>query len=92
VRCTKYFHDKMDRFRGGWYRQTLPEFKPCRNSKWARPIAESRCIDATSVIFVLDHRGVIRHRWVGSPGTKVLDEVLARLIQNAEKAAKKEPK
>jgi hypothetical protein len=57
-----------------------------------RPIASSWCVDASSVLCVLDHQGVIRHRWIGSPGTKVLDEILAKLIKEAEEAGQKEPR
>jgi hypothetical protein len=35
---------------------------------------------------------VIRHRWVGSPGTKVIDEALAKLIKEAQEAEKREPR
>jgi hypothetical protein len=38
----------------------------------------------TPTVFVLDHKGVIRYRRVGIPDTKALDEVLTKLIREAE--------
>ena len=42
----------------------------------------------TPTLYVLDANGVIRHKWFGSPGDKVLDAALERLIQEAEKERK----
>jgi hypothetical protein len=39
---------------------------------------------ATPTFYVLDHRGVIRHKWVGSPGEKAIDAALEKVIQEAE--------
>ena len=38
----------------------------------------------TPTVFVLDHKGVIRYRWLGSPGEKVIDEALNKLVKEAE--------
>jgi hypothetical protein len=35
-------------------------------------------------MYVIDHKGVIRHKWVGSPGGAVLDEALEKLVKEAE--------
>jgi hypothetical protein len=32
---------------------------------------------------------VIRHKWVGSPGEKTLDEAIEKLVKEAEEDAKK---
>jgi hypothetical protein len=40
----------------------------------------------TPTLFVLDANGVIRNKWLGSPGNKSLDAALERLIQEAEKS------
>ena len=40
-------------------------------------------------LYVIDHNGVIRHKWVGSPGNEKLDEAIAALVEAAEKDAKK---
>jgi len=44
--------------------------------KWNSP--------ATPAFYVLDRKGVIRHKWIGHPGEKAIDAALARLIQEAE--------
>ena len=38
----------------------------------------------TPTVFVLDHEGVIRYRHTGIPDTKAVDEVLKKLIREAE--------
>jgi hypothetical protein len=45
-------------------------------AKWNLP--------GTPTFYVLDPRGVIRHKWVGSPGAKVIDRALEKLIKEAE--------
>jgi peroxiredoxin len=39
---------------------------------------------ATPTLYVIDPEGVIRHKWVGATGQKVVDEALETLIQQAE--------
>jgi peroxiredoxin len=39
---------------------------------------------ATPTYYLIDHRGVIRNKWVGSPGPKAIDTALEKLIQEAE--------
>jgi hypothetical protein len=48
------------------------------------PIATKWDLSATPTFYVIDHKGVIRHKWAGSPGAKVMDEVLDKLIKKAE--------
>jgi hypothetical protein len=38
---------------------------------------------------VIDHKGVIRHKWLGSPGNEVLDKAIEKLVETAEKEEKK---
>jgi hypothetical protein len=47
---------------------------------------------ATPTFYVIDHTGVIRYKWTGAPGAKVMDAALEKLIGEAEKDAKKTPK
>jgi len=42
---------------------------------------------ATPTFYVIDHKGVIRRKWVGKPGEKSIDVALERLIQKAEETA-----
>jgi hypothetical protein len=49
-------------------------------------------LPGTPTFYVLDHKGVIRHKWVGSPGAKAIDAALDKLIQEAEGVGKDTPK
>ena len=41
--------------------------------------------------YVLDPKGVIRHKWVGAPGEKAIDTALEQLINEADVNRKKSP-
>jgi peroxiredoxin len=45
-------------------------------------------LQGTPTLYVFDHKGVIRHKWVGSPGEKAIDAALEKLLEEA-KADKK---
>jgi hypothetical protein len=47
-------------------------------------IAEKWNSPGTPVYYILDPQGVIRYKWVGYPGEKVLDAALEKLIEAAE--------
>ena len=58
-------------------------------------------LPGTPTFYVLDHKGVIRYKWVGSPAdyqlgglpdAKTIDTALEKLIQEAERNEKKTPK
>jgi hypothetical protein len=53
------------------------------------PICKTWNLQGTPTLFVLDHKGVIRHRWLGSPGEQKIDEALHSLIKDAEADGKK---
>jgi hypothetical protein len=38
----------------------------------------------TPTYYVIDHKGVIRHKWIGYPGVKAIDTALEKLIKEAE--------
>jgi hypothetical protein len=50
----------------------------------AGPIATKWNLSATPTFYVIDHKGVIRYRWAGPPGEKVLDAALDRLLKAAQ--------
>ncbi|MBI2948849.1 MAG: TlpA family protein disulfide reductase [Verrucomicrobia bacterium] len=50
------------------------------------PIAQAWGIRGWPTLFLIDHKGVIRHQHLGSPGGEVLDEELEKLIAEAEAA------
>ena len=46
----------------------------------------------TPTVFVLDHKGLIRYRQIGIPDKKAIDEVLNKLIKEAEANDKRKSK
>jgi hypothetical protein len=58
----------------------------------AGAIATQWNLAATPTFYVIDHAGVIRHKWAGPPGEKVLDPALEKLIRAAEESDKKAPR
>ena len=55
-----------------------------------RSFADQGAINAkwnagTPTYYVLDHKGLIRFKWVGNPGEKAIDLALEKLIQEAER-------
>ena len=58
----------------------------------AGPIATKWNISATPTFYVIDHKGVIRYKWAGAPGEKVIDAALDKLIEAAEGNEKDRPR
>jgi hypothetical protein len=58
----------------------------------AGPIATKWNLSATPSFYVIDHEGVIRYKWAGAPGAKIVDEALDKVIKEAEGGGKKPPK
>jgi hypothetical protein len=52
--------------------------------KWNTP--------GTPTFYVIDHKGLIRYKWLGSPGAIAIDTALERLIKEAEGSGKNTPK
>lgn len=40
-------------------------------------------------LYLIDHQGIIRNKWLGSPGDKVLDDAIETLVKKAEAETKK---
>jgi Thioredoxin-like len=49
------------------------------------PISTEWNVQGWPTLYVIDHKGVIRHKWLGSPGDKVMDEAIEKLVAEAEK-------
>jgi len=62
------------------------------DARFGGPISNKWNLQGTPTLFVLDHKGVIRYRWLGSPGEKKIDEALEKLLKEAEENGKKPPK
>jgi hypothetical protein len=52
------------------------------------PIADRWNLAGTPTLYILDHKGVIRYRWLGGVSSETIDEALAKLIKEAEDAGK----
>jgi hypothetical protein len=50
----------------------------------AGPIATKWNLSATPTFYVIDGQGVIRYKWAGPPGEKVMDAALDKLIEAAK--------
>jgi hypothetical protein len=55
-------------------------------------IAAKWNLPGTPTYYVIDPKGVIRYKWVGSPGEKAIDSALDMLIKEAEGYGKDPPK
>ena len=49
------------------------------------PISTKWNVHGWPTLYVLDHQGVIRHKFVGSPGAERMDKVIDALVKEAEK-------
>jgi peroxiredoxin len=67
---------------------TWPAFQACcTNDSALGPIPNTRWgIEAYPTLFLIDHEGVIRQKYVGTPGEEVLTRELEPLVQEAEAA------
>ena len=55
-------------------------------------IASKWNLSATPTLYVVDTKGIIRHKWVGAPGAKAIDAALDTLIKKAEEVGKEAPR
>jgi hypothetical protein len=53
------------------------------------PISTKWNVTGWPTLYVLDHKGIIRHKWVGSPAGNVLDEAIEKLVKEAEEGGEK---
>jgi len=54
------------------------------NAQWNNP--------GTPSFYVIDHKGIIRHKWLGVPGEEAMDKALAKLIEEVPPAGEKPAK
>jgi hypothetical protein len=62
---------------------TWRSFKNDRGDKKA--IADEWNVQGWPTLYLIDHKGVIRHKWLGSPGDETLDKEIDTLVAAAEK-------
>jgi peroxiredoxin len=63
-------------------------FSDPRTSEGWGPISKKWNLAGTPTIYLIDHKGVIRHKWVGGARAKVIDNAVEELIQETEKGGK----
>src|SRR5436309_73419 len=66
---------------------TWRSFKNDRGPRGA--IAQEWGLQGWPTLYVIDHKGVIRHKWLGSPGNDALDTAIEDLVRKAEEDLKK---
>jgi hypothetical protein len=49
------------------------------------PISRAWNVHGWPTLYILDDKGTVRHKYLGSPGDKVLDEAIDKLVSDAEK-------
>jgi len=49
------------------------------------PISTRWNVSGWPTLFLIDHTGVIRHKWLGSPGEEVMDKAIEELVAQAKK-------
>jgi peroxiredoxin len=52
-------------------------------------IADEWAVEGWPTLYLIDHKGVIRHKWLGSPGEKTIDEAIEMLVKEAEQDQRK---
>jgi hypothetical protein len=82
--------------RSAWCSLSVPQPPPSALLPWrtfvdmgnagAGPIARTWNLSATPTLYVIDHKGVIRYKWAGAPGEKLIDGALDNLMKAAERA------
>jgi hypothetical protein len=74
-------------------KQTIEKEKMTWRSWWDGspngPIATRWHVGGWPTLYVIDHKGVIRHKWAGSPGDAVLGQAIDKLVKQAMLAEKR---
>ena len=61
---------------------------PRTDDGWG-PIAKKWNLSGTPTIYLIDHKGVIRHKWLGGASEKVIEDAVEELLQEAGEREKK---
>jgi len=67
---------------------TWRSFSDPPTSEGRGAIAKKWNLGGTPTIYLIDHKGVIRHKWLGGARAKVIDNAVEKLIQEVEAGAK----
>lgn len=71
-------------------KKSLKEFQVTWRSfqnqrKEQKAISDEWNVQGWPTLYLIDHKGVIRKKWLGSPGNEILDREVEALVQVAEK-------
>jgi thiol-disulfide isomerase/thioredoxin len=75
-------------------KETLEKFLEGEKMPWTHwwqdgqenPVMKKYRVRAFPTMYVIDHTGVIRHKWVGNPGNEKIDAAIEELVKAALKA------
>ena len=67
---------------------TWRSFSDPPTSEGGGAISKKWNLAATPTIYLIDHKGVIRHKWLGGAREKVIDNAVEELIHEAEAGVK----
>jgi peroxiredoxin len=67
---------------------TWRSFSDPPTSEGRGAIAKKWNLGGTPTIYLIDHKGVIRHKWVGGARANLIDNAVEKLIQEVEGGAK----
>jgi hypothetical protein len=79
----------MDKEKLSW--RSFADPRDEKEEGFARPICDHWNLEGTPTMYLLDHKGVIRYKWLG-PSEKAIDAAIAKLLKEAEQDEKKESK
>ena len=57
----------------------------CGESGTGGPIPKKWNVRGWLTLYLIDHKGVIRHKFLGNPGDEKLDQLIEELVKEAEK-------
>jgi peroxiredoxin len=67
---------------------TWRSFSDPRTSEGFGPISKKWNLAGTPTIYLIDQKGVIRHKWLGGAPEKVIDNAVEKLIKEVEAGVK----
>ena len=60
--------------------------EPLVGQRPREPVLKTYRVRAFPTLYLIDHTGVIKQKWVGNPGNDKLDKAVEELVKDAEKA------
>ena len=67
---------------------TWRSFSDARTNEGSGAIAKKWNLAGTPTIYIIDYKGVIRHKWLGGAPAKIIDNAVEKLIHEAEAGMK----